>query len=89
MNDKEKIKVIELLEDCCEWCVAQNGFCQAKLNGCTITDALALLKEQCPTCRNTGKIKEEHTDTEGFGFYVLVDCPDCQSQEPEKRNENA
>ncbi|KKM89585.1 hypothetical protein LCGC14_1247210 [marine sediment metagenome] len=58
MNNQEKIR--ELLEGYCEWCLAQGGNCYAMLDGCSIADAIALLKPE-PT---NEKIRElvEHID---------------------------
>ncbi len=34
-------------------------------------------KSKCKTCNDTMRIKEKRIDTEGFGFYIWVFCPDC------------
>ena len=39
-------KIIEKLEGYCEWCIAQGGYCQAHLNGCSIFDLKVELKQQ-------------------------------------------
>lgn len=40
-------KIEELLKGHCEWCMAQGGYCQARLDGCSVFDALAQLAEPC------------------------------------------
>ncbi len=48
MNNEKAIKA--KLESYCEWCIAQGGDCHAKLDGCGIFEALALLREPEKPC---------------------------------------
>ena len=75
MNKEIDIEQIRaLLEGYCEWCMAQGGHCQAKLDGCSIADAKALLKP-CPMCRGS-KRKPILKDSEN----AWISCPDCKDE---------
>lgn len=49
-------KAIEKLKDYCEWCRAQGGPCEAYLDGCAVSEALALLQQ--PTAKPSELIKD-------------------------------
>ncbi len=63
MNKEQE--VIKLLEGYCEWCEAQGGDCQARLDGCSIFDAIVLLKQpEKPPTQTAIEFTKECRETE-------------------------
>ena len=74
MTDKEKT-IEKSLKSYCEWCMAQGGNCHAMLNGCSIADTLALVKQEpCSLCGGNLVVPEN----QGHNTIVEIPCPKCQ-----------
>ena len=65
-------EVKDLLVEYCEWCKAQGGNCQANLDGCSIFDALALLKPKDQPSSEFTKEFRRHLERErkSMGFAI-------------------